>query len=1262
MAEKGKAENPEIQDMLTEAARLRPPPAPKKAEYKSRTMSRIASRSKGKAVPGRGLIRAESKATLNSKKVINKFESMLSTAESEEAKRLAALKEAEENRKKELELIAAREAQDVELARVRLEEEKRNRIEEKKKKMLEEEAKEKARLEAGEKMRQRIEAEKAKEKHRKEAAELAIRQAKEERAAKEAAEKAEAEQLAALKSANEETEARRKAQEEADAKQLADQLTAETLKALELEEKKEAERLKLIRQAEEELLALEKAEKEEEMKKEAEQLRQEAARLAAQLEEEQRRRNEVSIQNQLQKQLDDDAAAKSRYEADKARADAEKAVADAEKAKADAERAKADAEIAKAELAKAKADLDFSRRKAEILEQAARIRQQEAEDARERRAVELKLQERRLSFDQQRLDIEEGLTRAEMAAQEKKEAWKAAQMQAEVESMRLKLEAVEEERARQLETTGSSNSVSVSSPKKSQVSHLSQVVDLTASSHAGLSLRRLNERARMSQRSISAAQGVQKHRLHNFVKTQSMPDPDHRFGAFASDSPSDRGVRHSIGSPQGRVPDGRFDAFQNPVLRHSFDGGETVSSNSRRRWDKLRTNILSPNGQLHGQDRLEEFSRKSYTPERIGYGNVEANSEPRVKKSVSMKLPSPPTSLLSPTPTNSSSPRASNRYLNKSSNMGHVSEPTSSVVTPPPPVPLDVMSGGPSTGGTDNSGSSSNYNLTPNSTKSDQFSPGINLDLHLDVDSPNPDPPTSKEEQEQGYSRRSGRLSGGIVSPEKDQSALGQNNDVEQGDNLTPAMRLANKKKAEADRVKARRQAEAKNFEKRKVAAEAVALQDHKKLQAEELAKIMYLEKVIDHATSERVKVEAEESARVKAAKAVIDAANMERAKKEHGYVEHNGTLTAEEKHEQKVSPSNSIEEKKSNSDHEQQQQEQEEVHSSSARPPMAPRVKSLVLGDFSIRHLPMKTSSSNLLRTGSSQSVHSESKTKNVEKVMDMVDDSSDSDVASVHSAEEMNLDSPSDDAVSSAVLKKRFSSASNDDRPRSFEENKSIDSPSLSTSRRFSGDKTDISERQRRFQNGSSSSGGSNNNSNHALVKKSLSSQNHVHKNSAARLGDLLINEGAKSSLEMFELENMVAFDDLFGKWIKRESKLQPHESLPKDHLEAESSLDKYIEETLRRGSEINWRLGQLEGKVPHPEGIHSIRKLLNAKIQTLKKVRDRKADGINLSSKELNGLRDELHDLRNMCLDAIDRERIRLDDPEHILQEEFDLIADL
>mmetsp|Transcript_2618 Transcript_2618/g.4766 ORF Transcript_2618/g.4766 Transcript_2618/m.4766 type:complete len:1557 (+) Transcript_2618:155-4825(+) len=1337
MAEKGKVEHPEIYEMLREAAEQRPPPSPKKTAYKSRTMSRIASRSMGKPMPGRGLVRAESKATLNSKKVISKFDHMLSNAESEEAKRLAALKEAEEKRKKELELIAAREAQELELARVRMEEEKKQRIEDKKKKMREDEEKEKAAKEAGEKLRQRIEAEKAKEKHRKEAAELAIRKAKEERAAKEAADKVEAVRIAAEKAAKEEAdrlakaeaekaeqlakeeadrlaaEELRKAEEEAKllsdqlAEQLAEQLAAEQQAAMELEAQKEAERLALSRQAEEELLAQqreeeEKARREKEREKdrdqEMEQLRQETARLAALLEEERQRREDSVVLSQLQGKIDDDAATKSRFEAAKAQAEAEKAIAEAEKAKADAERAKA-------EMEKAKTDANFSKRKAEILEQAAKIRQQEADDARERRLHEQQLQARRLSFDQQRLDIEDGLTRAEKAAKEKKEAWKTAQMQAEVEAMRLKLEAVEAERSLDLHL----EPVIPTMPKKTS-QHMSDVVDLTASSHAGLSLKRLNERARMSQRSISAAQGVQKQRLHNFVKTQSMPDADYRFGAFASDSPGDRVARHSIGSPQGRVIDTRFTSFQNPVMRHSMDGREVSFSNSRGRGSFKN---MSFNSELSGQGRKDKFSRSKSLDEKGRNSNsgAEVNTETKTRKSVSMKIPSPQT----PVPANSSSPRPSNRLLNKNTSIGHLSESGGGMVTPPPSGPLHINVD-PSTGGTDNSGSPTKYGLTPNSAQSQDFSPGVQLDLRLDGHSPSRTPRTSMEGKDQMMSSQLNGRRSESSSPDKErfQDENKQNdNDNDGEEKLSPAVRLANKKKAEAERVRLRRKSEAKNFEKRKIAAEVVAIQDHKKQQAEELAKYMYLEKVIDHATTERVKVEAEEAARVKAAKSVIDAAHRDSQRRHSdGYSNHKGSSGEEvSKHmyldnvmdhassekvkveaeesarvkaarsvieaanrdnqrrysegysirngssnkivEHKVSPSNSIEEKKSNSD---QEHEQElDHHASSSRPPMGPRVKSLVLGDFSIRHMPMKTSSSNLMQAESTQS-------SNVKTLLD--DDDSNSDESSVHNMD-MHLDTAVDDYAtpSVSVLKHRFSSQNRDEGPRSFEEKKSIDSPSPSTTsstRRFSGDRSNTKERQQRFQNGSNSGSGSAVGS--PVVKKSLSSLNHVHNNSAARLGDLVISEGAKSSSEMFALENMDAFDDMFGEWIGIQAKLQPHETLPDDHLDNEQSLDKYITETLRRGSEINWRLGKLEGKLPHPEGIHEIRKLLHEKIQTLKKLRDRKDSGAALNMKELGHLRNELHNARNMCLDAVDRERVRLNDPEHVLQEEFDQIANL
>lgn len=1242
LAEKGEGEHPEIAKMLRDAAALRPPPLPKKAVYTSRTTSRIATR--GKAIPGRGLIRAESKATLNSKKVINKFENMLNSAETEEALRLQALKDLEESRRKEKELGAVRQAHEVELAKARMEEERLQRIEEKKKKMLEAEKEEQARKDAGEKMRLLIEAEKLKEKQRKGAAEQAIQQAKAERVAKEAADKVEAARLAAEKLLKEEAEERRL--REAEAQRVADKLAAEKAAALAQEQRDEAARQAAAQKAEQELLALQRAEAAE---KEAERRRLETERLAAQLQEEQRRRDEISMQGLLQKQLDDDAAERSKYEAAKARAEAEKAIAEAEKAKADAERANAERDKALAEAA-------LSKRKSEILEQAAKIRHEEAEDAKLRRMHAQQHLDRQRSFDQQRLDLDAEVSKAERAARDKKEAWKAAQMQAEVEAMRLKLEAVESKHREELEE------------KTQRKNRFEQVVDLTASSHAGLSLKRLNDRARMSQRSICAGQGVQQKRLHNFVKTQSMPDTGYRFNSFSSADPSDRGGRQStggVGSPPGRASGGRFSSPGGILAhRHSIGGdgsspGAAMGSSSR--WDKLRSNVLDPNGQYHGHARMDTLSRKSYSADRrVSYGEVDTPLSPevsKIRKSVSMSIPSP---LPSPSASLSSGPRASNRFLTKSNTVGYTPVTSGSVVTPPPPAPLTFSPGGVYSLGS-GSGSESDFesglseSLTPNDSSSggcdlDQFSPpGVTLaaDIELEVNSPEP--------KGQSFQVTS--------STERDdqREQEEQEDEDEEGAELTPSQRLSVKKRAEADRVRARRQAEARNFEKRKYAAEAVAVQDHKILQAAELAKVLYLEKVIDHASTEQAKVEAEEASRVRAAQTVIQAANLQKMSERDVLLEHKRQLMDDKSHS-----SQSVEEKKSQTDHSDQPPPPPVT---SSRPPMAPRVKSLVLGDFSIRHLPLKKSDDgSLVKVGSFYSLKSDASELKIDQ------NAYDSTIASVGSGEELLLQT----RVQSPVLKKRFSSSSEDaDSPKpisrfssgsnggssGFGENKSIDNSSQpqsnpkkysSQSRSGSGSEEEV-ERQRQFQNGVN---GGNSNS---FVQRSLSSQNHVHNNSAARLGDLVINNKLSTS-ELFRVETMDDFDDMFGDWIDNQSKWKLHETYPEDHLQQETSLDTYIVETLRRSTEIEWRLGQLEDKMPNPRGIKDIRKLLHAKDKTLKQLRDRKTTLPGLSTQQLSELRNELHSLRNQCLDAVDRERVELKDPEHILQEEFDQISNL
>ena len=265
-------------------------------------------------------------------------------------------------------------------------------------------------------------------------------------------------------------------------------------------------------------------------------------------------------------------------------------------------------------------------------------------------------------------------------------------------------------------------------------------------------------------------------------------------------------------------------------------------------------------------------------------------------------------------------------------------------------------------------------------------------------------------------------------------------------------------------------------------------------------------------------------------------------------------------------------------------------------------------------------------------------------------------------------------DDAASGSPKHvNRFSSGSGSGSAGGFGENKSVDHASPSKTRRkysssnsFDDNQKSDAERRRNFQKGGSNShSGSNSNSN-SFVKRSLSSQNHMHNNSAARLGDLVMDEDKlKPAAEIFRLDNMDAFDDLFGEWLEKHAKMKPlelHETYPADHLDTETSLDEYIVETLRRSSEIEYRLGQLEGKMPKPQGIRSIRKLLHSKNKTMKKLRDRKSGAIPLTARQLDKLRDELHVLRNQCLEAVDRERVGLRDPEHVLQQEFDLIANL
>lgn len=1171
---------------------------------------------------------------------------MLSTAENEEASRLQALQEAEENRRKELAALAAREAQEVEAARVRLEEEKALRLEEKRRKLKQAEDEEQARRDAAEKLRLTVEAEKLKKKQKKEAAEAEIRRAKEEREAREAEQRAKEQELE-LKRVREE-EARRVEQE-----------AAERVAAVLAEERRVLAEKEALREKEQE-------EREEQQRRRELQEREDRERAAVLLERK-RQREEAALQAALQQQLDSDAAAKAKFEAEKARAEAEKAIAEAERAKAEAEKAKAEKE-------RPQDDSALSRRKAEILEQAARIRQGEAEDAKQRREQARQQLARQSSLEQQRMQLDAEVTKAEQEAAEKKDAWRAGQMQAEVEAMRKKLEAVEANHREQQERQAGVGR----SPAPSLGDCFNEEGSLTASL-AGLSLRRLNERARKSQRSISAAQEApQKQHHHGFLKMHSMPDNDYRYSTFSSADPAERGPRHSVTGGGGVGREGRYSSPSSSPA-HRRHSGSAAMSGGASGWGILRSSVLQSGGKysVNPQQQQQQQSSPTLNGRRRSHSSSTGEGSDyvgqfRSRKSVSMSLPTTPgpsssVGALSGT----SSPRPSNRLLTKTSTVGYTPEPPSvGMLTPPAPSPLSLVF---TPGEFSDSQSESGCETEPSTPASPALSsPGrfgtavSSQDIQLEVNSPDRRAPSGTDAVEQMDDQRIEM--NGLDSGDRDMEIAPV--DTEADTEADAATRLAAKKKAEAERVRAKRQAEARMFEKRKNAAEAVAVQDHKKLQSE-VVSILSMEKGLERTSSGRSRGEGEEEAsRVRTAQVVIDSALQERdggLVRDRGRREANGdsetdnvprkeermtemVLDGSEMNageEEWCAPSGTGEESKTDSDKD--------------RPPMAPRAKSLLLGDISIRPLPLQGKHSNSSSSSRGSSGSSTLLKVEVEKtVLDL--DSEASLVSSVDSGDEILLSTPAEldpalgmkMAVNASPTKKRFSSHHSEvDSPGSGHREKKY-SPMGSGG---GGSCMTDEERRRHFQNG-----GSNSRSNSSV--RSLSSMNHVHSNSAARLGDLVISQEEGDGV--FQLHSMEDFDDILGEWIGDQEKLELRQSYPEDHLDTESSLDNYIVKTLRRSSEIDWRLGQLETKMPHPEGIMDIRQILLAKMETLRLLRDRRsgADGGGdlLSTKRLDELRDELHGLRTRCLEAVDRERVRLKDPEHVLQEELDMIANL
>ena len=115
--------------------------------------------------------------------------------------------------------------------------------------------------------------------------------------------------------------------------------------------------------------------------------------------------------------------------------------------------------------------------------------------------------------------------------------------------------------------------------------------------------------------------------------------------------------------------------------------------------------------------------------------------------------------------------------------------------------------------------------------------------------------------------------------------------------------------------------------------------------------------------------------------------------------------------------------------------------------------------------------------------------------------------------------------------------------------------------------------------------------------------------------------------------------------------------------DPLENIKSFDDYIATSLQRNLEIEWRLSQLESKLPNSTIIGKIRQLLAEKTQLIKRIHYRGSHESNpLTEAERAEYRKEMRRNREYLLELIRKQAAEAKDPEHILEEEFQTIVSL
>ena len=103
---------------------------------------------------------------------------------------------------------------------------------------------------------------------------------------------------------------------------------------------------------------------------------------------------------------------------------------------------------------------------------------------------------------------------------------------------------------------------------------------------------------------------------------------------------------------------------------------------------------------------------------------------------------------------------------------------------------------------------------------------------------------------------------------------------------------------------------------------------------------------------------------------------------------------------------------------------------------------------------------------------------------------------------------------------------------------------------------------------------------------------------------------------------------------------------------------SFDAYLSRSLQRSLEIEWRLSQLEAKLPEPEAVYRIRELLSSKTQLMRRLQNRD----ELPAHEIEELRAELTATRNKVLTLVRDTMRTMKDHENIIQEEIGMISHL